>query len=285
MGRRRARNLGGQHQAPLDGRGEVRARPHVLSARLDEVELGQYVRALAAPGGGWFVPSHFARWSVLRSVPDMSVALQVDAAVIATVLPRFRKLGRGVNVAAFTMNTGPARPDLTGLAAAWPAAAAAVLVAVVPIGTEAACPVPVQFTAPSVARPKPPGFQQKGRAARRRAPGEKPLRETVVATRLSGEEFVFVNQAAERFGADTGDYFRARLLGCDPLRQRRLPRPAARALAAALEECGRQATNFRQLLRAHERRHWPVPPIVEEALATLWDIRAAIVPTLARWRE
>ena len=166
----------------------------------------------------------------------------------------------------------------------WPEAAAAIRAAVEPIGAEGACPVPVVFTAPTMTRAYSPKFCQKRRPARRRAPGETLLRETVVATRLSAPEFEFVNQAAAQAGADVSDFFRARLLGCDPLRKRRLPRSAARALAAALEECGRQANNWRQIQRAHERRRWKVPPLVDEALASLWDIRSAIVPILARWR-
>lgn len=261
----------------------MRERPHILSTRLDTGEVGQYVRALAAPGGGWYVPAHLARWAVLRAPVGAGAAIRVEIGTIERALAPFRVAGRVVNGIAFSMNTGTAKPDMSRLAS-WPDAAAELLAAVQPIGADVACPVPVQFTAPSVTRAHPPGFRQKSRPARRRAPGERPLRETVVATRLSGAEFTFVRQSAERAGLDAGDHFRSCLLRCDPLRQRRLPRPAARALAAALEECGRQANNWRQIGRAHERRRWAVPPIVDDALAVLWDIRSAIVPILARWR-
>ena len=90
--------------------------------------------------------------------------------------------------------------------------------------------------------------------------------------------------AAERAGTDPADFFRSRLIGCDPLRQRRLPKTPARALAAVLAESGRQASNWRQICRVHQRHGWPVPDVAEAAPAALWEIRAAIVPILARWR-
>ena len=261
----------------------MKSRPHILSTRLCPAEVEQYRRVLQAPGGGWYVPADFARWSVLQPDGGASAAIQVDTAAVAAALPRFRTLGRMLNAAAFVMNTG-GRPELSHLEAEWPGAAARLLTVTQPLDADLPCPVPVTARAPILARAVPPGFRQKGRPARRRESGETPLRETVVATRLSEQEHLFVHQAADRAGLDLADHFRVRLLGSAPLQRRRLPRPVARVLAAALEECGRQANNVRQIERAHARRSWPAPPFITSTMATLWHLRDTILPTLARWR-
>ena len=255
----------------------MRARPHIVSTRLSPLEVSAMVRALAAPGGGWHLPSLLARWAILRDEPFQVAAIRVDHASIIQAVSPMRILGRQLNSTAFSLNSGTAsRPDLRRIAESWPSAAEAVLAVVVPIGVDVACPVPVQATPPAVVREAHPAFRQLSVGVR--------LRQTVVATRLSFSEFVQVQGSAERAGLDPADFLRSRLVGCDPLRQRRLPRPAARALASVLEEAGRQASNWRQIARSHERRGWPAPPIIGEALATLWELRAAVVPVLARWR-
>jgi len=255
----------------------MRARPHILSTRLDDGELAQYVQALAAPGGGWYCPAHYARWAVLSAPPPAPAAIRVDLSAIRATRPRFAAAGRQINQVAFTLNSGvSAPPNMDRLARAWPAIAAEVLEAVQPTGADVTPVLPVQFDAPAVARAHWPAFDQHPKGSR--------VRQVVVATRLSGYEHDQVMTAAERAGTDPADFFRSRLIGCDPLRQRRLPKTPARALAAVLAESGRQASNWRQICRAYQRQGWPVPEVAEAALVALWEIRSTVVPTLARWR-
>ncbi|MEI7606852.1 MAG: hypothetical protein WCJ64_05670 [Rhodospirillaceae bacterium] len=255
----------------------MRARPHILSTRLADSELAQYVQALAAPGGGWYCPAHYARWALLSAPSPAPAAISIDLPAIRAARPRFAAIGRQLNQVAFTLNSGVSAPPSMGrLAGTWPKVAADVLAAVQPTGAVVSVPVPVQFVAPAVARTRQPAFNQHPHGAR--------VRQTVVATRLSEEEYRQVMAAAERAGTDPADYFRSRLLGCNPLRQRRLPKVVALPLAAVLGECGRQASNWRQISRAFGRRGWPVPDVAEIALSALWEIRATITPTLARWR-
>jgi len=206
-----------------------------------------------------------------------AAALSVEPAAILAALGPFKTAGRQVNGVAFSLNSAsPVPPDMSLIAKIWPKAAEDVLCAARPDGVDI-CPVPVQATPPQVVRRAHPAFRQHPVGTRQR--------QTVIATRVSAAEHAHVQATAERAGLDTADFFRSRLIGCDPLHQRRLSRQAARALAAALEECGRQANNFRQIAKVCEGRRWPVPDIVHAALSGLWEIRSALMPTLARWRQ
>ena len=263
----------------------MRRRRHILSTRLTSAEVGVYGAALAAPGGGWYVPAEFARWVVLRGGDAQANATRIDVAAVRQALPGFVAAGRLLNSAAYCLNIG-ANPQalLAELAERWPDSVAPVMAAVVPADGITPCPVPVQIVAPTSIRSAAPEFRQRPRPARRRYPGENPLREVVVATRLDDTELAAVQVSAQRAGLDPADFFRVQLLGCSPLRQRRLPRPAARCLAAVLGEAGRQANNWRQIARAYERRQQPVPSVAGQGLPILWDLRTLVVPTLARWR-
>ena len=95
----------------------MRARPHILSTRLADAELAQYVQALAAPGCGWYCPAHYARWAVLSAPPPATAAIRIDLPAIRATRPRFAAIGRQINQLAFTLNSGvPAPPSIGRLA-------------------------------------------------------------------------------------------------------------------------------------------------------------------------
>ena len=255
----------------------MRARPHTISTRLAADEVAAVCRALAVPGGGWFVPSHFSRWVLLRAETVTAGAIYIDAGAVDTAMRQFRTAGRHVNSLAFTLNAGvPIAPDIRALVESWPKALGAVLDAVRPTVVYLPSPAARTAAAPAMVRAGHPAFRQH--------PVGNRYRQMVMATRLSDMELAHVQAGARRAGTEQADFFRARLLGADPLRQVRVPRLVARALAAALGEAGRQASNWRQVARVHEGRRWAMPELVPQALRLLWDLRNAITPTLSRWR-
>lgn len=261
----------------------MRRRPHTLSTRLDPAELAAFVAALEAPGGGWFVPSAYARWALLRpGQPAVPAAVVVyDPAAILSAVRRFRSAGRNLNWIALGMNAAhrlPSPASLDRLGAAWTPAAAEVRQAVAADRVPMTPPVPLQAEAPAMVYTQAPTFAQAGDGRARQ-------RHTVVSVRLDDAELAQVQAAALFAAADPADHFRARLLDGAPIRLRKLPRPVARALAAVQEECGRQVNNWSQIARAHGRVHRPVPAVVLQALTEILDIRNTIVPELARWRS
>jgi hypothetical protein len=111
---------------------------------------------------------------------------------------------------------------------------------------------------------------------------EKRIRDRSLTIRLSADERIVVDEAADRAGLTAGSYARQAILGAPAPRQVRRPPIERRELARLLGELGKIGGNLNQLARAANSGTVLDGVEIGAALAGLRDVRAAVLAALGR---
>jgi hypothetical protein len=111
---------------------------------------------------------------------------------------------------------------------------------------------------------------------------KKRRRDIHLSVRLTEDERVLIDAAAERAGLAVGSYARQALLGAPTPRQVRRPPVERKELARLLGELGHVGGNLNQLAH-HANAGMPVPRgDIAHALERLAEVRDAILSALGR---
>ena len=111
---------------------------------------------------------------------------------------------------------------------------------------------------------------------------EKRVRDRILTVRLSTEERATVDEAAERAGLVVGSFARQAMLGAPAPRQVRRPPVERRELARLLAELGHIGGNLNQIARAANTNAFVDGQVLDEALAGVVEMRAAVLKALGR---
>ena len=111
---------------------------------------------------------------------------------------------------------------------------------------------------------------------------EKRVRSKPRAIRFAPEELAVIEDAANRAGLVFGSYARQVLLGAPAPRQVRRPPVERRELARLLGEVGKIGSNLNQIARAANAGVLVYECEIDSALASLREVREAIMIALGR---